>query len=116
MEWRKHHRHFDMPNMENAKHYQVPHNNRCMRAETQISRPKFLVFQSLHPEILPVNFTLKGFRNFKAKNVSLWAQKSTSSSLLGFWAEDAILKNLENVLTIQALQNLWIQEWIKKAF
>ena len=50
MEWRKHHHHFDMPNMENAKHYQVQHSIRCKRAETQTSHPKSLVFQSLHPE------------------------------------------------------------------
>ena len=51
MEWRKHHHHFDMPNMETAKHYQVQHSTRCKRAETQTFHPKSLVFQSLHPEI-----------------------------------------------------------------
>ena len=50
MEWRKHHHHFDTPNMENAKHYQVQHSIRCKRVETQTSHPKFLVFRSLHPK------------------------------------------------------------------
>ena len=46
--------------MENAKHYQVQHSIRCKRAETRISHPKSLVFQSLHPEI---TFTSPSFHS-----------------------------------------------------